>query len=82
MGMQVHFSVDELEDAADSIQWYFKYDSETDTMSVILKTIYGELWVSCDKNRENCWADIGSMSGAQMDLIKFLITNRICFNAS
>ena len=80
MGMQVHFKTDELEDA--KVDYHFFYSPESDSWTVQIKWELSTFTVNTDNKRNSCWNDIGACSDYQMALIKFLIQNRICFNAS
>jgi len=75
MGMQCHFS---LNDLPESVEVMRVYDKESDTVSYNLDNGY----IVSGGNDHNVWFDIGSMTVAQMAMIQYLIRNRVCFTCS
>lgn len=75
MGMQCHFSLNDLPPQVEVMRIY---DKDSDTVSYSLDNGYT---VSGD-NGPNVWFDIGSRTPDQMYMIQYLIQNRICFQCS
>lgn len=86
MGMQVHFQLSALPANA-KVQFVEELPPEEDyPFALELAVIYipgdGTESFTCSQDRESCWFDVGSCSEASIELIKWLIRNRIIFGCS
>jgi len=75
MGMQCHFSLNDLPAATKVVR---SYCPDFDAVSFY---IADKFWVS-DGDGKNVWFDIGSATDEQMDAIRFLVLSRTCFQCS
>jgi len=75
MGMQCHFSLNDLPETVGVSRFY---DKESQTISWTLTNGY----TVSGTDSPNVWFDVGSMSQAALDMIEWLIRNRICFQCS
>jgi hypothetical protein len=81
MSMQIHFNLSELGDKNPEVIEY-DYVDKIYTAKIITDSVGKTEWaVDCDING-NCWFDCGSANELQMIRIKWLVQNRVCFNAS
>jgi len=87
MGMQIHFNILELVQAGIKVEYVKNDPVEGYQDSFTAQFNLGEAdHIGCavpvDLISHNAWQDIGRCDNRQVALIKFLIQNRICFNAS
>jgi len=75
MGMQCHFSLNDLPETVGVSRFY---DRNSDTLSYTLTNGY----TVSGTDSPNVWFDVGGMSQEALDMIEFLIRNRVCFQCS
>lgn len=75
MGMQCHFS---LKDLPESIEVTKLHDVDSDTY----RYEFGYYSVSGTADSPDVWFDIGHQGRQSMNLLSYLITQRVCFQCS
>jgi hypothetical protein len=86
MGMQCHFSMENVTDQASahcSIS-YMQQELEDKYIdySILITEDGIDMAFNSDMSYDSCWFDIGFMSPIAMRKLQWLIKHRICFNCS
>lgn len=81
MGMQVHFKVVDIHEGI-RVHKHSDVDPDDGSVDNYIVVDPESLYFGTDPKHERAWADIGSMSEHAVDILRFLVINRIPFTAS
>ncbi len=81
MGMQVHFHIADIPDGI-KVHKHADVDPDEGWTDTYIVVDPDSLYFNTDAKHERAWADIGSMGEHATTLLRFLVMNRIPFNAS